>query len=125
MRKLILLLLPILIFLNACAETTLLVYKNNKREEKEKGNITAITTTLKSNQEGEMVIHTKDLHCNCYFLSQSIMLKIVEMFNNGKINKIYCFVGDINGFDQNAEQITIYTSEYGSYRLIFIPPPAF
>lgn len=125
MRKLILLLLPILIFFNACAETTLLVYKNNKREEKEKGNITAITTTLKSNQEGEMVIHTKDLHCNCYFLSQSIMLKIVEMFNNGKINKIYCFVGDINGFDQNAEQITIYTSEYGSYRLIFIPPPAF
>ncbi|MEK6834488.1 MAG: hypothetical protein AABY31_03275, partial [Thermoproteota archaeon] len=107
MRKLILLLLPILIFFNACAETTLLVYKNNKREEKEKGNITAITTTLKSNQEGEMVIHTKDLHCNCYFLSQSIMLKIVEMFNNGKINKIYCFVGDINGFDQNADQITI------------------
>ena len=122
MRKLILLLLPILIFFNACAETTLLVYKNNKREEKEKGNITAITTTLKSNQEGEMVIHTKDLHCDSYFLSQSIMLKIVEMFNNGKINKIYCFVGDINGFDQNADQITIYTEENKKEEPVFIPP---
>ena len=122
MKKLILLLLPILILFNACAETTLLVYKNNNREEKEKGNITSIAATLKSSQEGEMVFHAKDLQCNCNFLSPSIMLTIVEMFNNGKINKIYCFVGDINGFDQNADQITIYTSEHDSKSLIFIPP---
>ncbi|MBI5748445.1 MAG: hypothetical protein HZA00_04910 [Nitrospinae bacterium] len=121
MNKLIII-LSILIFFNACAETTVLVYKNNNREEKEKGNITAITTTLKPNQEGEMVIHTKDLHCNCYFLSPSIMLMIVEMFNSGKIDKIYCFVGDINGLNQTAEQITINTSEHGSKSFIFIPP---
>ncbi len=122
MNKFILLLLPILIFFNACAETTLLVYKNNNREEKEKGNITSIAATLKSSQEGEVVIYTKDLQCNCYFLSPSIMLKIVEMFNSGKIDKIYCFVEDINGLNQTAEQIAIHTSKNGSKNFIFMPP---
>ncbi|MBI3584061.1 MAG: hypothetical protein HY096_08965 [Nitrospinae bacterium] len=122
MNKFILLLLPILIFFNACAETTLLVYKNNKREEKEKGNITSIAATLKSSQEGEIVIYTNDLQCNCYFLSPSIMLKIVEMFNSGKIDKIYCFVEDINGLNQTAEQITIHTSKNSSKSFFFMPP---
>lgn len=122
MNKFILLLLPILIFFNACAETTLLVYKNNNREEKEKGNITSITATLKSSQEGEIAIYTKNLQCNCYFLSPSIMLKIVEMFNSGKIDKIYCSVEDINGLNQTAEQITIHTSKNDSKSIIFMPP---
>jgi hypothetical protein len=122
MKKLLLLSLPILIFLNACAGTTLLVYKNNKKEEKEKGYITAITTTLKNNQEGEMVIYTKDSHCNCYFLSQSMMLDIVKMYDSGKIDKVYCFVDNINGLDQTAEQIAIHVSKGGPNSFIFMPP---